>query len=212
MAAFGSSTTELFGISLLRGCAAEEGSLEELLKSLRQKSIPNPSKTGVPTLDTFWSHHGGKLSVSGRGLPFLHHLLTSLLTNLNSTIALLDLTGRFSPSHLSVPFSELQHIHIFLPTPSNLKVTLDCVEKYMLYGEHGSKNREWVGTILLGGNGGDVNIGWRGWMRVEREEVGKFGEVGVEEVWAEKGMRQRQEVVDGKGWKAECEFGDYCWK
>jgi len=21
----------------------------------------------------------------------------------------------------------------------------------------------------------DVNIGWRGWMRVEREEVGKFG-------------------------------------
>jgi len=30
MATFGSSTTELFGISLLRGCAAEEGNLEEV--------------------------------------------------------------------------------------------------------------------------------------------------------------------------------------
>jgi len=207
------SSTELLGGRLLREIAAEEGSLEDLLKSVRQTSIPNPSKTGIPTLDTFWSHNGGRLSVTGRGLPFLFHLLTSLLTNLHGTVALLDLTARFSPSHISFPFSELQHIHVFRPTPSNLKVTLESVEKYMLYGEHGSKGREWVGTIVLGGTGGDINIGWRGWLRVEKEEVGKFGDgVRVEEVWGEKGMKQRQEVVDEAGWRADCEFGDYCWK
>jgi len=83
----------------------------------------------------------------------------------------------------------------------------------MLHGEHSSKCREWVGTIVLGGNGGDINIGWRGWLRVEREEVGRFGEgVAVEAVWGEKGMRQRQEVEDKMEWRAECEFGDYSWK
>jgi hypothetical protein len=109
--------------------------------------------------------------------------------------------------------SELQHIHVFKPALSNLKITLESVENYMLYGEHGSKGREWVGTIVVGASGGDINIGWRGWLRVEREEVPKFGDgVAVEEVWREKGMRQRQEVVDKSGWKVECEFGDYCWK
>jgi len=83
----------------------------------------------------------------------------------------------------------------------------------MLYGDHGSKGREWVGTIVLGDIGGDVNFGWRGWLRVEREEVAGFREGGsVEEVWGEKGMRQRQEIVDNSGWKAQCEFGDYVWK
>ncbi|KAE8452910.1 hypothetical protein EG329_013182 [Mollisiaceae sp. DMI_Dod_QoI] len=207
------TSTEVLGGRLMREIAAEEGSLEDLLKALRQTSIPNASKTGIPALDTFWSHHGGKLSVAGRGLPFLYHLLTSLLTSLNGTIALIDLTARFTPSHIPVPFTELQHIHVFRPTFSSLKVTMEGVEGYMLHGQHGSKGREWVGTIVLGGNGGDINIGWRGWLRVEREEVGRFGEgVGVEEVWGEKGMRQRQEVVDKTGWRAECEFGDYCWK
>ncbi|KUJ18146.1 uncharacterized protein LY89DRAFT_38900 [Mollisia scopiformis] len=201
------SSTEILGGRLLREIGAEEGSLEDLLRSLRQTSLPNPSKTGIQTLDTFWSHNGGKLSVTGRGLPFLYQLLTSLLLNLHGTVALLDLTARFSPSHVSVPSSELQHIHVFQPTPSNLKVTLESVEKYMLYSEHGSKGREWVGTIVLGGNGGDINIGWRGWLRVEKEEVTKFGDgVGVEEAWGEKGMRQRQEVVDKVGWRAECEI------
>ena len=74
----------------------------------------------------------------------------------------------------------------------------------MLYGEHGSKIREWVGTVVSGGTGGDINLGWRGWLRVEREEVGNFGcGVSVEE--AVEDRERRCEVVDGKGWKAVCD-------
>lgn len=74
----------------------------------------------------------------------------------------------------------------------------------MLDGDHGSKEREWVGTIVNGGVGGDINVGWRGWLRVEREEVGSFGwGVSVEE---EVGKRERgSEVVDAKGWKGVCD-------
>lgn len=71
----------------------------------------------------------------------------------------------------------------------------------MLYGEHGSKGREWVGTIVNGGLGGDVNLGWRGWLRIEREEVGTFGRgISVEEA-----VGDRERIVDGKGWKALCD-------
>jgi len=74
----------------------------------------------------------------------------------------------------------------------------------MLYGDHGSKGREWFGTIVVGGMGGDVNVGWRGWSRVEREEVGGFGwGVSVEEAVGER--ERRREAVDGKGWRAVCE-------
>lgn len=82
----------------------------------------------------------------------------------------------------------------------------------MLYSEHVSHEREWLGTIVNGGIGGDINLGWRGWLRVGREEVGAFGEgVSVEEAWEEKG--RRQEVVDGKEWRAEgSDGGAFVWR
>lgn len=81
----------------------------------------------------------------------------------------------------------------------------------MLWGEHGSKGREWVGTIVNGGVGGDIMVGWRGWLRVEREEVGVFGiGVSVEEGMGEREVRQ--EVVDGRAWKAVSDIGEFRWK
>ena len=74
----------------------------------------------------------------------------------------------------------------------------------MVYGEHGSKGREWFGSIVIGGTGGDVNVGWRGWLRVEREEVGVF-ERGVSVVEAVGDRERRREVVDGKGWRVVCD-------
>ena len=74
----------------------------------------------------------------------------------------------------------------------------------MLYGDHGSKEREWVGTIVNGGVGGDVNVGWRGWLRVEREEVCGFGwGISVEEALGDR--ERRRSVVEGKGWKGICD-------
>ncbi|KAK0102421.1 hypothetical protein ONS95_006041 [Cadophora gregata] len=220
------SSTEVHGARLLREIAAEEGSLEDLLKNLRAALIPNLSRTGIPDLDSIWQTHGGKLSITGRTLPLLHHILIHLVSpsHLNGTIALVDLTGRFSPSHLLNQSStsssskpqpgnqhpeekflqkaDLQHIHVFRPTKSNLAATLASIESYMLYGSHRSHGREWLGVIVNGGVGGDINLGWRGWLRVERESVGKFGEgVSVEEVfWGERG--RRAEVVDQRGWRA----------
>ncbi|KAH7399955.1 hypothetical protein BKA64DRAFT_470107 [Cadophora sp. MPI-SDFR-AT-0126] len=223
------SSTEVHGARLLREIAAEEGSLEDLLKDLRTTLIPIPTRTGIPDLDSLWQTHGGKLSITGRTLPLLHHILIQLVSpaHLNGTIALVDLTGRFSPSHLltvtSLPETsvsnsnlktlnlqkeylgkeDLQHIHVFKPTKSNLQSTLASIEPYMLYGPHRSHGREWLGVIVNGGAGGDINLGWRGWLRVETENVGAFGEgVSVEEVFfGERG--RRAEVVDQKGWRAE---------
>jgi hypothetical protein len=131
-----------------------------------------------------------------------------MVTSLQGTVALIDIDGLFSPSHLSC---ELQHIHVFRPTKRNLKVTLESVEEYMLRGEHGSKGREWVGTLVNGGVGGDIMVGWRGWLRVEREEVSGFTDgISVEETVGER--EKRQEVVDSKGWKGVSKLGNYCWK
>jgi hypothetical protein len=141
-------------------------------------------------------------------MPLLYHLINHMITTLNGTIALIDLDGRFSPSHLDC---DLQHIHVFRPTRSNAKATLDGAEEYMLWGDHGSKGREWVGTLVNGGVGGDIMVDWKGWLRVEREEVGAFSVgVGIEEVVGERGTRQ--EIVESKGWKGVSELGSYCWQ
>jgi len=201
------SSTEILGARLLREIGNEEGTLEELLKDLRSAHSPNSSRTGIPELDRLWRSNSGKLSITGRGLPLLYHVIDHMVTALNGTVALIDLDGRFSPSHLSC---DLQHVHIFRPLKDNLKATLDGVEEYMLWEDHASKGREWVGTLVNGGVGGDVMVGWRGWLRVEREEVGGFAVgVSVEEVIGKR--EERQELVESKGWKGVSEMGEYRW-
>jgi len=206
------NSTEVLGARLLREVATEEGSLEDLLKDLRAHSNHHgPSRTGLPDLDNLWKQHGGKLSITGRGMPLVYKLINHLVSTLGGAVALIDLEERFSPSHLSLALQELQHIHVFRPTKESLKATLDSVEGYMLFGDHGSKRREWLSTIVTGGVGGDIMVGWRGWLVVEREEVGGFGEgISVVEAWGDRD--RRQEVVDDKRWKGVCEIGDFSWR
>ena len=54
--------------------------------------------------------------------------------------------------------------------------------------------------------------GWRGWLRVEREEVGAFGMgLSVEEMLEER--EGREEAVRGKGWRGVGEKGgEVVWK
>ncbi|KAI2618311.1 hypothetical protein GGS26DRAFT_574984 [Hypomontagnella submonticulosa] len=85
----------------------------------------------------------------------------------------------------------------------------------MVYGDHGSRAREWWGTVVLGGGGSgarsDVSVGWKGWLRVEREEVPGFAAgVSVEEALRDR--NKRQEVVNGAGWVAMSRVGGYVWK
>ena len=148
-------------------------------------------------------------------MPLVYHVIDHMITVLGGTVAVVDVEGRFSPSHLvrGREGGVLEHIHVFrvIGGLKELKVTLEGLEGWMVEGDHGSKGREWVGTVVIGGVGGDVNVGWRGWLRVERDEVVGFkGGVSVEEVLAER--ESRQEVVDEGGWRAVCEDGVYCWK
>lgn len=94
------------------------------------------------------------------------------------------------------------------------------VEEWMVGGQHESMGREWVITAVCGVEGfmgmggvslGNVVVGWRGWLRVEREEVLGFGPgMSVEEALRERD--RRQEAVDASRWKAVSEYGEYTWR
>ncbi|CAD6440291.1 905ca7ed-4c84-453a-9761-6ec90ca2d10f-CDS [Sclerotinia trifoliorum] len=173
------STEEIFGGRLLQEVEDSEESLESLLTTLTNKLTPHPPKTHIPSLDALWSqsyHNQPRLSVSGRQLPLLIHILTRLLRDeeeeLGKCVVLIDVNGRFSPSFLvfedndgdedegeineqvrkeiKLKRDDLKHLHVFRPSTENLECTLRGIEKYMLYGEHNSYGREFGGTILFG--------------------------------------------------------------
>jgi hypothetical protein len=225
------SADEVLGARLLREIAVEEGTLEtvrrglsspaaalidkhaklttlfQLLKDLRASHNPRPERTGIPELDRLWRNHGGKLAIVGRGLPLLYHIVNQLVEGRGGTVAVLDVDGRFSPSHLDC---ELRHVHVFRPTKSNLKVTLESVEGYILWGDHGSKDREWMATIVHAGVGGDIMTGWRGWLKVERERVQGFeAGISVEEALIEREMGQENGIP--RGWRAVSQYGTFSW-
>ncbi|KAF7953087.1 hypothetical protein EAE96_006306 [Botrytis aclada] len=247
------SSEEIFGGRLLREVGESEESLESLLTTLTNTANPRSSRTHIRALDELWSssyQNHPRLSVSGRQLPLLIHIINTLLRNKDGKggkcVVLIDVHSRFSPSFLAfqdddddddnerleagqeekLKKSDLKHLHIFRPSAQNLESTLKGVGEYMLWGNHDSYGREFGGTILFrveGREGVDMGslrgmgrpevvMGWRGWLRVEREEVGAFGMGGsVEEMLEER--ERREEVVRGKGWRGVGEKGgEVVWK
>ncbi|TVY38322.1 hypothetical protein LOCC1_G004717 [Lachnellula occidentalis] len=207
--------------------------ITQLLTDLRTSTNPNPPRTGLPDLDTLWHSHGSRqLSISGRSLPLIYHLITHLVcpghnpngrSDGGGTVAVLDIEGRFSPSHLlpSLSKDQLKHIYIWHPTPANLAVTLESVEQFMVYGDHASRDRVWKAIFVLGGSVagkgvrcGDVvtvTTGWRGWLRVEREAVeGFLAGTSVEEAWGDRAARER--ALEGRGWRGVSEVGEFVFK
>jgi len=165
-------------------------------------------------------------------MVLLYHIIDHMVGN-GGTVAVVDITGRFSPSHLMCSRDDLKHIHVFLAnkyvnkpphpllfhkvdantqetTRYNFQITLSSVKGYMEYGDHGSKHRPWTSTLVVGENGGDICVVWNGWLTVEKEEVMRYlPGVDVEE--AVQGRGQRRKVVDGKGWRAVSERGEWYW-
>ncbi|KAI0426339.1 hypothetical protein F5Y09DRAFT_68041 [Xylaria sp. FL1042] len=227
----------------------EEGSLEELLDSLRKTLTTNPSHPHphpqtsphipIPDLSAIITRHhratrsapSPLISVSGRYLPFLYHLLSTLISSPhNFAVVVVDAEGKFDVTRLvastatptaaekaSHPASpaDLAHVHIYKPARrgrEHVDAVLAGVHEYMVYGEHGSRGREWWGTVVVGGTGGgDVNAGWKGWLRVEREAVAGFA-VGVSVEEALRERERRHEVVERAGWVASSPWGSYVWK
>ncbi|KAI1079835.1 hypothetical protein F5B20DRAFT_590389 [Whalleya microplaca] len=236
----------------------EEESLEELLSSLRANLTHDNSSTRPPTthptipipaLQALSTRHQKAtqsapppvLSISGRYLPLLYHLLSTLIAAPHSyAVVVVDTESRFDvtrlvspssppspsstsssspPSHPAHP-ADLKHIHIYRPphsgggggTPSQVPGLLAAAASHMLYGPgNASRAREWWGTVVIGSGGGDVSAGWRGWLRVRRAEVGGLA-VGTSVQEALRERDRRQEVVEGAGWVAGSRWGGYVWR
>ncbi|KAI1494213.1 hypothetical protein F5X96DRAFT_36927 [Biscogniauxia mediterranea] len=241
----------------------EEGSLEELLNLLRANftntTAPTPATTTATSSKSHHHHHSHPplpipslarlaarhqhstqsappplLSIGGRYLPLLYHLISTLLAPPHRyTVVLIDAEGRFDVTRLvpSSPCSssatrgegrctpqDLRHLYVYRPTsrePEQVRAVLEAAKEFMLYGKHGSRDREWWGTVVIGGTGGgDVVAGWKGWLRVEREldEGSRFhAGVSVEEALGQR-ERRRDVAANAAGWVASSPWGSYRWR
>lgn len=144
-----------------------------------------------------------------------------------------DVTRLVAPSsiqvaeHLPAGIEDLKHIYIYRPARSSLRtstgdedepaqsqnqiqVSVTAAQQHMLYGAHASRNRVWWGTVVIGGGGGDVNAGWKGWLDVQRTEVAPFG-VGMSAEEALMERDRRHEMITERGWEARSRVGVYSW-
>ena len=181
---------------------------------MKEAEIGRPPRLGIPALDDIWARHGGRLEITGpEGLELLYQIVSIAVSPpRNGTIVVVDADGRFDATRLRCGIEDLTHVHVYRPLKGHVKETLEQVESYLLGGEHASMGRECVGMLVNGMQGGDIMVGWRGWLRVEseREDVSRFGMgVSVEEAVRERA--QRQSSVESKGWRAVSDWGEYKW-
>jgi len=79
---------------------------------------------------------------------------------------------------------DLAHVHVFRPAAGKgppspdapaVAAAVAAVERHMLYGAHGSRDREYWGVVVVGGAAASPDVAmattWKGWLRVDREEL-----------------------------------------
>ncbi|KAK9772120.1 hypothetical protein SCAR479_11129 [Seiridium cardinale] len=233
----------------------EEDSLEELLDHLRTTSLPRsqghpPLNPQIPiaSLSSLISkhHHANQsappplLALSGRPLPLLYHLTSTLIARpCQYSVVIVDVENRFEITRLIAADSsdrlhdclpaepeDLEHVYIYRPARASSRLTsgmplddptqrqiqacLDAAQKHMLYSEHASRERVWWGTIVIGGGGGDVNTGWKGWMDVQRRDAGPSAlETNAEEALTQR--ERRYTKIKERGWEGRSRVGLYSW-
>ncbi|GJN86651.1 peptidase M43, pregnancy-associated plasma-A [Purpureocillium lilacinum] len=176
-------------------------------------------------------------SISGRGLPLLYTLVSQLAAPpLRQAVLVVDLDGRFDATRLTCTEDDMRHVYVQRPAHSGSAVTGPGMEghlralvadagAFMLYDDaaQASRARQWWGTLVVGGGGGgggaggggyggpgagDVVTGWRGWLRVDRDEVPAFAlGMSADEALAQR--RARQDAVDAAGWAATSPWGGF---
>ncbi|KAM0252946.1 hypothetical protein ACHAP5_000809 [Fusarium lateritium] len=219
----------------------EEISLEEMLRSLRSSLTLDSNVLGAPTQTQHQPHiHRTKLthlsslddiaaahfhttkspgiSISGRHLPLLYTLISNLVSPPHLyAVLVIDIEGRFDATRLTCLPTHMQHIYIQKPVQTDMdqiRALAAQAEGILLYGDvaRASAGREWWGTIVVGGLGaGDIATGWKGWLRVERENVRGFA-LGISAEEAVSQKEQRQDVVDSADWAASSQWGGFVFK
>lgn len=178
----------------------------------------------------FRSTQAPVLAITGRQLPLILKLASTLASPPhNYALLIIDLDNRFDATRLSCSSSDARHIYVHRPpqlstyessptsetpqetTVDHLRALVAEAGNFMLYTPSAahSSSRRWWGTIVLGGLGaGDIVAGWKGWLRVNRENVSNFNlGVSAEEALVDRDARQR--LVDGAGWTAESQWGGF---
>ncbi|KAG9251728.1 uncharacterized protein F5Z01DRAFT_263551 [Emericellopsis atlantica] len=178
------------------------------------------------------------LALHGRHLPLLYKLTSTLVAPPHSyALLVIDLEGRFDATRLTCPEMDARHIYIHRPSrPSSygtspaegdgdhnsngttsadhLRALVAEAGNFMLYGAAAapSASRQWWGTIVVGGMGaGQVVAGWKGWLRISREETPGFA-LGTSAEEALTRRSARQSVVEAAGWIAESQWGDFVFR
>ncbi|KAJ6782662.1 hypothetical protein PWT90_00215 [Aphanocladium album] len=207
-------------------------SLEEILGSLRtayhhattvegNASINYRSKTtGIAELDEIVTRHFqstkiGGLSITGRYLPLVYKIASTLVSSPNNkAVIIIDYEGRFEALRLKCSTADLDHIYVLQPAESardQIRDIIADIESYMVYDPEAkqSSDRELWGTIAIGGTGGgDVSAGWKGWLHVDREQVQPFpSDITLNEALQQR--EERQKAVDAAGWQASSAWGDF---
>lgn len=159
----------------------------------------------------------------------LYKLVSTLVSMPHQmTVLILDLEARFDATRLTCPNDDLCHVYIQRParlardhhenpenqdTGEHLRSLVADAGAFMLYGAaalpQASGTRRWWGTIVIGGYGvGDVTTGWRGWLRVDREQVRGFS-AGTSAEEALEQRSQRQAAADNVAWSATSPWGNF---
>ncbi|KAJ4415276.1 hypothetical protein N0V82_007438 [Gnomoniopsis sp. IMI 355080] len=123
------------------------------------------------------------------------------------------------PQHSRVAVDDLRHVHIYRPargSSAHIREVLKSAENFIVYSKHASVAREWWGTIVIGGGSpaalgsghADVTTGWKGWLRVNRDDVRGFP-LGMSAEEALVDRHQRQQAADASGYAATCAWGNF---
>ncbi|KJZ72473.1 hypothetical protein HIM_08142 [Hirsutella minnesotensis 3608] len=214
----------------------------QILNSLRA-ALPDPaSLNGIPSrpgrpkttyleeLDKiaarrFRDNQAGAVSVSGRALPLVYKLISTLIAPPHRyAVLVVDVDGRFDPTCLTCDNDDgdsqgdnaVRHVYVQRParaSPEHLRALVADAEAFMLYDASArpSRARPWWGTIVVGGGGlgvGDVVAAWKGWLRVDRAEVPSFA-LGITADEALAQREARQDAVDAAGWAATSPWGSF---
>lgn len=207
-------------------------SLDEILDSLRNAHNQSTARegnstinykiksTGVDELDDIISRHFqdtkiGGLSITGRYLPLAYKIISTLASPpSNKVIIVIDYEGGFQASRLTCSQCDLEHIYVLRlaeNTRDQVRVIIANTEKYLLYddGAKRSAGRELWGTVVLGNvGGGDITAGWKGWLRVDREQTRPFPpDITIEEALQQR--EERQVEVDNAGWQVSSPWGGF---
>ncbi|RGP78759.1 hypothetical protein FLONG3_3123 [Fusarium longipes] len=183
-----------------------------------------PTKlTHIPPLDDIAAAHfhttkTAGIGISGRHFPLIYKLISDLVSPPHLyAILIIDIEGRFDVTRLTCPLSHMRHVYIQRPVrsdPEHIRALIAEAEGTLLYGDvaHTSSGREWWGTIIVGGQTpGDISTGWKGWLRVDRENVRGFA-LGISAEEALHQKKQRQDIVDAAGWVATSQWGGFSFK